>query len=850
MRKRFRKMVLFLKVCGLGFMICFVSSASAGDVTPACQTISQDFKSSPFYVTNPLGIAGNFHLVGFSSVTTGTHTNGNILTDTLRYQSNFGTNGVKEVSYIRKIEFRGGGGFSSTYSTTDSLLVVGTEVPVGTADNGNAWTLDGRKVDAPMRSVHPDSLMQDSDTLKYIDLQAVHDQTVGINLTLSTYENRLDKVIEQTDGERTFIQKVILSDPAGVNVCNITDAHAFKEGTSIECKGFDKQTPGLLILNVDLAGVAEFLLPGTDILYADADESRAPIGEVTEWQTGNVLWNLYDSSAADGLYRGKVRNGRAVAAHILAPEADVTLGANLNGTVIARNIDVRAESHRTDLTMFSVDPGGNTLKIPVEKDWQSDETFEVEAVLIRIDKQGRQTECDSLRLNKSNQWRGTFEEVEKSDAYGNEYVYQVKERVGSVMRGDGDELVYDGETYSVSIGGTPAYGFLITNRRQGGTPGAQRLSVSVEKRWDLRASGLAPYPVTIRLYQNGVGMAGRTLTLGEDAWSGCFEDLPMKDADGQPYEYTIREIINGRPHGDGDVFAYGETHTAVSVAGSQQEGYVVTNTLWKAGLVAVPVYKTWDLGPGMSGYPVAFELYRHVQGEDASRAIRVENPVCDYGGPYQVEFRDLPKYDGAGRSYVYTVREVVGGESYTDGDVFASPGGGITAVSIAPAESGGYVVRNVVRRDGELLSVPVRKVWRGGTGAGVTVQLYRGTDGSEKMEGHVLLLGEHNGWEGVFENLQRHDAAGQAYTYTVREIVEGVAYEDGDRFVSGGALIRLSIEGNQTSGFTVINTVESTKGPPVTGVASPVAPAGAGLLVSVAGMSAAWLAIRRRKRKR
>ena len=841
-------MVLFLKVCGLGFMICFVSSASAGDFTPACQTISQDFRSSPFHTTNPLGIAGNFHLVGFSSVTTSAHTNGNILTDTLRYQNNFGTKGVAEVSYIQKIEFLSGGGFSSTYSSTDSILVVGTAVQVGTTDHGNAWTLDGHKVDAPMRSAHHDRLMQDSATLKYINLQAVHDQTVLINQTLRNYENRLDKVIEQTDGQRTFIQKVILSDPAGVNVCNIKGAHAFKEGTSIECKDFDSKRPGLLILNVDLAGVEEFLLPGTEILYSD--ETKAPHKEVTEWQTGNVLWNLYDSSASDGLYRGKVRNESPVAAHILAPEADVTLGANLNGTVIARNIDVRAESHRTDLTMYSVDPGGNTLEIPVRKDWQSDETFEVEAVLIRIDVQGRQTECASLRLNKSNGWWGVFKNIEKSDADGNEYVYQVKERIGGVMYDNGGKLEYGGNTYIVSIQGTPAVGFLITNCRQGGTPGAKRLSVSVEKRWDLRAAGLAPYPVTIRLYQNGVGMEGRTLTLEEGVWSGSFENLPAENANGQPYEYTIREIINGRPHGDGDVFAYGETYTAVSVAGSQQEGYVVTNTLWKAGLVAVPVYKTWDLGPGMSGYPVAFELYRHVQGEDASGAVRVENPVCDYGGPYQVEFRDLPKYDGAGRNYVYTVREAVGGKSYTDGDVFASPGGGTTAVSIAPAESGGFVVRNVVRSDGELLDVPVRKVWRGGAGASVTVQLYRGTDGSEKMEGHVLLLGEHNGWEGVFENLQRHDAAGRACTYTVREIVEGVSYGDGDRFVAGGALIRLSIEGDETSGFTVINTVESTKGPPVTGVTSPAALAGAGLLASVAGMCAAWLAIRRRKRKR
>ena len=598
---------------------------------------------------------------------------------------------------------------------------------------------------------------------------------------------------------------------------------------------------------MDLKGVKEFLLPGTEIVYLD--ETKAPHTEVTEWQPGNVLWNLYDSSAADGLYRGKVRNERAVAAHILAPEADVTLRVNLNGTVIARNIDVRGESHRTDLTMYSIDPGGDTMEIPVRKDWQSDETFEVEAVLIRTDEQGDQTECASLRLNKSNGWQGVFKNIKKNDVNGDAYRYQVKERIGSVMYDNGGELMYDGNTYIVSIQGTPESGFRITNRHQGGsTPGTETLSVFVEKRWDLRAAGLVPYPVTVRLYQNGVGIAERTLTPEEGVWSGSFENLPAENANGHPYEYTIREIINGHPHGDGDEFAYGETHTGIEITGDQQNGYIITNTLWKAGLVAVPVYKTWDLGAGMNEYPVTFELYRHVLGEDASRAVRVENPVCDYSGPYQVEFRDLPKYDGAGRSYVYTVREVVGGESYTDGDVFASPGGGTTAVSIAPAESGGYVVRNVVRRDGELLSIPVRKVWRGGTGAGVTVQLYRGTEGDEKIEGRLLQRGEQNCLEGVVVNRQRPAAAGPAITYTVREVVEGVSYGDGDRFVAGGALIRLSIEGDETSGFTVINTVESTKRPPVTGVTSPAALAGAGLLASVAGMSAAWLALRRRRR--
>ena len=107
MRKRLSQ--ILLPVVVLGMSLCLASIALAGEATPACRTVSQDFRSSPFHTTNPLGIAGNFHLVGFSSVTTSAHTNGNILTDTLRYQSSFGTNGVEEVSYIRKIEFLSGG---------------------------------------------------------------------------------------------------------------------------------------------------------------------------------------------------------------------------------------------------------------------------------------------------------------------------------------------------------------------------------------------------------------------------------------------------------------------------------------------------------------------------------------------------------------------------------------------------------------------------------------------------------------------------------------------------------------------------------------------------------------------
>lgn len=82
------------------------------------------------------------------------------------------------------------------------------------------------------------------------------------------------------------------------------------------------------------------------------------------------------------------------------------------------------------------------------------------------------------------------------------------------------------------------------------------------------------------------------------------------------------------------------------------------------------------------------------------------------------------------------------------------------------------------------------------------------------------------------------------------ERVLDVACGDGDRFTSEGMLVRVRIEGDEAHGFTVTNTVESAETLPATGVDSPVALAGAGLLVSVAGMAATWLVARRRTRNR
>ena len=107
---------------------------------------SNVYQQTKFYKDSLFGIAGGFHLVGLNSVKNNVHINGNILTNKLIYGSDFGTSGVEEATYIRDIE----SGTAITIGGHEaSILVLGKELKVGTVDNGNAWSVNGNKVNRP-----------------------------------------------------------------------------------------------------------------------------------------------------------------------------------------------------------------------------------------------------------------------------------------------------------------------------------------------------------------------------------------------------------------------------------------------------------------------------------------------------------------------------------------------------------------------------------------------------------------------------------------------------------------------------------------------------------------------------
>ena len=380
------------------------------------------YEKTRFYKNSPLGIAGGFHLVGFHSVETLAHTNGNILTELLIYRSNFGTRDLKEVSYFRNLELTTEG-FKSTYGGLDSVIVVGKNVNTSVGDNGQAWQLNGYKVDAPRKGEFPTSLWKDH-SAEFIDLEGVRNQTINLGKKLGEYEN-VNADMDFTDQNNRFIT---ISNPDGVNVYNLSAADINKGG-NLDIRGYEKGKTGTLIINVDLKGADSFSIPGSRIVYTDGD--MAPIGEEVEWQVGNVIWNIQDSTNSDGVYCGKIDNLGAMNGHILAPGSQVTLKHNLNGTVIAEDIVVEAESHRSDFTDETVEypkPEPEVTDISVKKVWDDEEDKdklrpeEIQVQLFADD----EVSGEPVILSEENDWAFTWENLDK-EKDGKDIRYTVRE---------------------------------------------------------------------------------------------------------------------------------------------------------------------------------------------------------------------------------------------------------------------------------------------------------------------------------------------------------------------------------------------------------------------------------------
>ncbi len=300
------------------------------------QAEAETFTHTSYYNSgSPLGIAGSFHIVAFNTATLGTHTNGNVLAKSLVANSNFGTKYLaNELSYIQNYTTVAG---NSAWSTAH-VLVIGSENTVELADGGSSFVVNGKKLDSPW------NLWKDASTttLPFIDLTAVQASTKSIASSLAGKSPAyVDASHLSTTAGSCTASYLILTDPDKVGIYNIK-ASDLSTYSYFGVQGFQSGQNGTVIINVNCAGFSGNLtLPESRMYYGSGTTAaEASLGEITDFVNGRVLWNLVNCTTSV--------TTKLMYASILAPDASITVGQNLNGTVIGNNVTISAESHRDD----------------------------------------------------------------------------------------------------------------------------------------------------------------------------------------------------------------------------------------------------------------------------------------------------------------------------------------------------------------------------------------------------------------------------------------------------------------------------------------------------------------------
>ena len=298
-------------------------------------TEADTFTHTSYYSSSKgLGLAGNFHIVAFNNANLSAHTNGNVLAKSVTANSNFGTNGLTdELSYIQTYTQVNGTSASSTTHT----LVVGSANTITAVDNGNAISINGTKLDKPK------NLWQDQSTatLPFIDLVALKSSTKSMASSFAGNSNAYITSHLSTSAGSCTESYIELNNVDKVGFYNIT-ASALSSYTYFGVQGFQSGHSGTVIINVDCSGYSGTLtLPECRMYYGSGGTATVVnFAEVTSFVNGRILWNLVNCTANV--------TTKLLYASLLAPDASVTIGQNMNGTVIANNVTISAESHRDD----------------------------------------------------------------------------------------------------------------------------------------------------------------------------------------------------------------------------------------------------------------------------------------------------------------------------------------------------------------------------------------------------------------------------------------------------------------------------------------------------------------------
>lgn len=174
-------------------------------------------------------------------------------------------------------------------------------------------------------------------------------------------------------------------------------------------------------------------------------------------------------------------------------------------------------------------------------------------------------------------------------------------------------------------------------------------SLSVEKVWEdnNNQDGIRPYVIDVQLLANGVEGEGPKIELSkyrDSNWQGVFRGLSLYDSDGNPIEYSVKEVEQY----SGELDGYQSTVT--NTKSDSGYSYTITNT-HVPETTEISGTKTWDDKDNQDGKrPTAITANLLADG------VKVDSKKVTAADNWKYEFKDLPKYK-VGQEIKYSVTE-------------------------------------------------------------------------------------------------------------------------------------------------------------------------------------------------
>ncbi|MDE6025536.1 MAG: hypothetical protein K2G45_08790, partial [Lachnospiraceae bacterium] len=325
--------------------------ASAMVVTSCLVGVTSKAAGAGSYVIQdktPEQIIGSYGLTALDSIYINAHCHSNFLVKILNNNANSGLNNTgtyQPYNVSEEFYFYNYGELNnSQLSNSEKLgwLYIGEAVSE-TGRRSNAVELKNNAgKSGEITKPGPERILFDKDAeMPYADMAAVATTMKAYNQTIRNKANNGNVVVNFADQNARTV-----TCPSGQSVATMDADQLGAMKTSIVFNVAETDTTTSAVFNIDLKGKTEVNFDELVIAYGSRDKQ---IGNKEANATSNhnrIYYNFFDSSKPDGQYTGKINfNGRGFGT-IIAPSADVTLGQNWDGVVVAGKVTIQAEFHR------------------------------------------------------------------------------------------------------------------------------------------------------------------------------------------------------------------------------------------------------------------------------------------------------------------------------------------------------------------------------------------------------------------------------------------------------------------------------------------------------------------------